>query len=243
MQNVDELVSFDKSLVPNVIDITQIPEYDMEEYDLNDQKDFKKYIYAIEKSVRNSFEYRNVFIPFLRQYMGMDQCAFYKNINNIDTTSIRIEIHHSPFMLVDICRIIYNKRLFYEQALDIESVAEEVMSLHFSGMVGLVPLSETVHELVHNGHLFVPTSIVFGRYKDFIAIYNPWMQDYIENLNNIENYSRLYNKSLSDELLSRKYIHIDISGEYRIPKMEDIYQLAEKKIETVKYGSNYISVT
>lgn len=235
MQNVDELKVFDKSNITDVIHINSIPEYCDEEYNLYDKKEFKKYIQDIEKIVRSSFEYQRM-IQFCREYMNMNECAFYKNINNIDTTSIRIELHHSPLQLVDITRIVYKKRCYYDQPLDVDSVAEEITMLHYCGLIGLIPLSETVHELVHNNYLFIPTTSVLGRYQDFIQIYGLWMDDYTEFLDKIERYTLLYDNSRSNDLLSRKYMHLDVSGAYMLPKMQDIYELVENKINSIKQG-------
>ena len=66
---------------PAIIKMNEIPEYDIPDYDLNDEKSFKKYIQNLEKDVRSSYEYKAL-IKYLREYMDMNQCAFYKNINN-----------------------------------------------------------------------------------------------------------------------------------------------------------------
>lgn len=239
MINPDNITFYDKSEEENSITINDITPYTKEEYNLFDQKDFQKYMKDIEKNVRDSFEYRYKLLPFLREYMNMNECSFYQNINNIDTFKIKIEIHHSPFTLYDICKIVFDKRSYYNQALDVQSVAEEVTLLHYCGLVGLIPLSETVHELVHMGYLFIPTTKVLGRYKDFIQIYRQWIdqdEEMVNILNKIEEYTELYTGDEARNLLSRKYTYIDFSGQYNLPKMDDIYQLVEDRINSLKYG-------
>ena len=61
--------------------------------------------------------------------------------------------------------------------LDIDSVAYEVMFLHYNGLVGLIPLSATVHELVHNKYLFVPLDRVYGYWEDFYNMYFEYMDE------------------------------------------------------------------
>ena len=65
---------------PAIIRMAEIPEYNLYDFDLNDEKSFKKYIQTIERVVRSSYEYRSL-IQYLRVYMDMHQCAFYQNIS------------------------------------------------------------------------------------------------------------------------------------------------------------------
>ena len=142
----------------------------IEDYDLMDDKDREKYIKDLERSVRSSYEYRQM-VQYLREYMNMNSCAFLPNVTNDVNRRIRIELHHSPFTLHDICSIILNKRMKCNEILTIEAVAYEVMFVHYSLMVGLIPLSETVHELVHTQYLFIPTDKVYGYYRAFVQSY------------------------------------------------------------------------
>ena len=137
------------TIQPNDVDIVKIPKdipvMDIEDYDLFDDKEREKYINDLERHVRSSYEYRNM-VQYLREYMNMNSCAFIPNITNEVNRKIKIELHHSPFTLRDICVTILNKRMKNNEMLTIESVAYEVMFVHYSLMVGLIPLSETVHQ-------------------------------------------------------------------------------------------------
>ena len=44
----------------------EIPEYNLIDFDLQDEKQFKKYIDSIERDVRGSFEYK-AYINYLRE--------------------------------------------------------------------------------------------------------------------------------------------------------------------------------
>ena len=187
---------------PLTIEMHEIPDYDLYDFDLNDEKSFKKYIQTIERVVRSSFEYKEM-VKYLREYMDMNQCAFYQNINNTDNTKVRIEIHHEPLSLFDICLIVYNKRVSFNEPLDEEYVAKEVMYHHYNLMVGLIPLAETVHELVHASYLFVPTTAVLGKYKEFVNMYQPYMSpEQLEVLENIEAATTVYNSDDAKTILS-----------------------------------------
>ena len=218
---------------PAIIHINELPTYDRYDFDLNDEKSFKKYIQTIERVVRSSFEYKQM-VKYLREYMDMNQCAFYKNVNNTDNTRVRIEIHHEPLSLFDICVIVYNKRVAFNEPLDEEYVAKEVMYHHYNLMGGLIPLAETVHELVHGSYLFVPTSAVLGRYREFVEMYKPYMlPEQIETLEHIEEATKVYDSDDAKAILSTNYIYMDMSGAYAMPKMEDIAALLKGRISDI----------
>ena len=218
---------------PVVIEMKDIPEYNLYDFDLNDEKSFKKYIQTIEKTVRGSFEYK-AFVQYLREYMDMNQCAFYKNVSNVDTTKVRIEIHHEPLSLYDICLIVYNKRLAFNEPLDEEYVAKEVMYLHYNLMVGLIPLAETVHQLVHAQYLFVPTTAVLGKYREFCDSYKPYMlPEQLETLEHIEEATKVYDDIDAKTILDRNYIYIDMSGAYNLPQTKDIIAMVKDRIKDI----------
>ena len=226
---------------PAIIEMHDIPDYNLYDYDLNDEKSFKKYMTSIEKIVRGSYEYKAL-IGYLRQYMDMNQCAFYSNVNNLDTTKVRIEIHHEPLSLYDICLIVYNKRVAYNEPLDEEFVAKEVMFLHYNLMVGLIPLAETVHQLVHAQYLFVPTTAVMGKYREFVNRYEPYMlPEQLEVLEHIEEATKVYDSDDAKTILSTNYIYIDRTGAYQMPRKEDIIGMLKDRIREIMDGNSTAS--
>ena len=225
--------SYELAEPPEIIFMNDVPPYDRYDFDLNDDKSFRKYIQTIEKVVRNSFEYKAM-VEFLREYMDMNQCAFYSKLTNTDNTKIRIEIHHEPLSLYDICLIIYNKRVAFNEPLDEEYVAKEVMYIHYNLMVGLIPFAETVHELVHAQYLFVPTTAVLGKYRDFVNCYRDFMlPEQIDVLEKIEDATKYYNSDEAKTILSKNYIYIDMSGAYTMPRKEDIISLLKNRITEI----------
>lgn len=204
------------------IKINNLNPFDINDYDLSEPKEQKKYFFDIERICRNSRSYKR-YIDYLREHVSMVKCSFYKNINNIDTYSIRIHIHHTPLTLFDIVNVIFNKRLAMREPLSVNLVAKEVMYVHYKMMVGLIPLSETVHELVHTGFLFIPTDKVFGKYKEFVQSYGQYIPgDLLSTLESAEEYTKAYDYAKETKLLSMQMVHIDPSGAYDLPKPEDI---------------------
>lgn len=196
----------------NVMVINDIPVYDTEDYDLFNEKDFKKYIDDIERMVRSSKEYRD-YIQYLRMYMDMNASAFLKNVTNIDTTKIKIEIHHTPFTLFDITLTVFNKRSRLSQSLDIEMVAKEVAYLHYFLYVGLIPLSKTEHKLVHNQALFIPLNLVLGKFEDFIEMYNKDIpEDAMARYNTYVDMTKHYNPTMNTEILQINPTYLKLPG-------------------------------
>lgn len=213
------------------ITLNTLPEYFMQDWDLSDSKQLHKFFYSVERIIRNSYVYKK-FINFLREHVNLNCCSFYKNINNIDTNSIHIEIHHEPFTLFDIVNIIYAKRLALHEPITENQIAKEVMWNHYRMAVGLIPLSETVHELVHNGFLFIPTTSVFGYYKKFYTDYEDFIDPNVKRvLSTNESMSLEYNFAKETQVLQMQPVYIDPSGAYDFPKYEDIVNLMKQKID------------
>lgn len=219
--------------VPQSIKLNDLAPCTIPDYDLNDEKEFTKYLRDIEKVVRSSFEYRKM-VSYLRDYLDMNKCSFYESVSNADTTKIKIEIHHEPLSLYDICVIVYNKRVAFHESLEVEHVAKEVMYLHFDMQVGLIPLAETVHELVHNQYLFVPSTKVYGKYKKFVQDYKAFIPlEQLDILDRIEQLTMGYEAEEYKQLLSKKFIYVDASGSYNLPKLEDVAQILKSRIREI----------
>lgn len=202
-------ITVDNSTDKEILNMSKIPDYDLEDWEFRDAKDFTKYIKFLEQTVRSSVEYRE-YIQYLRNAFEMNRCTIYMNVTNNLTNNIKIEVHHDPLTLYDICLIIFRKRQAAGEPLDEDNVAKEVMWCHYNGMIGLIPLSETVHELVHNGVLFIPTTHVFGNYKLFVEMYRPFFTiEQTDMLNEIERESQNYDINKFKEILAHKKLYIN----------------------------------
>lgn len=226
-----------------VIKFDKFPEYDIVDWDFDDKNDFKKYIKTVESLVRTSFHYTNM-IAYMRENMNMNKCAIFKNVSKINRNKISIHVHHDPFDLYTICLIVFNKRKTLGESLSERMVAKEVMWLHYSALIGLIPLSETVHELVHNKYLFIPTTHVMGRYKQFVEIYKPYMlPEQIETLETIEAATDTFNSIDYKALLEKHYIYVDLSGAIEAPKYEEIMDAMKERISYLKHNPTMESLT
>lgn len=176
--NINKLTDNVDKVLYTTVNIDEIPTPERNSINVTDmkvnQKEKVKLIKFIEKLIRGSFEYR-AFVSFLREAAGMDHCAFHPNISNKESFNIKIELHHSPFTLYDITSIMLEKHIAKYDKIDELRIAEDVMKLHYQCRVGIIPLSKTVHKLVHNGVIFVPVNLVFGDVGKFIEKYEKYM--------------------------------------------------------------------
>lgn len=181
------------------------------------QKD--KLIKTIEKYVRSSLEYKD-FIKFLREFIDMNNCEFFQNLDAKGKKGF-LQIHHEPYDLYTITDIVLTKQHKELGYIDELLVAEEVMRIHYRGLVGLIPLSITCHELVHDGKLAVPLDCVYGMFVEFTREY----YDYIIEANpaylvmlseKIDLTKKLSRADLT--ILTTRYIYTNIDG-FSLPEI------------------------
>lgn len=122
-----------------------------------------KYIKKVEGVVRSSQEYKDL-MKYIRQDLQVNNCTV---LTKLGSSSVSVEIHHAPFTLFDITEAIINKRLNENLVFTSLNLAEEILILHYEGLVGLTPLSTTMHELVHSGGMFVNPANVIGNVTEF----------------------------------------------------------------------------
>lgn len=203
-----------KFVVKNIKNIPSITR----DYVLLNDKDKVKFIKMIERIVRSSLEYKQ-YIRFLKDEIDMTECSFFNNVSNKNGSKVSIEIHHEPFTLFDIVQIVTEKYIRTGTELNPLDIAEEVMILHYKNHVGLIPLSITVHQLVHDGKLFIPLQNVFGKYTKFIEEYRSIIETL--DVNNILRTKFEMSKDLTINdmtLLETKYVYLDIDG-FSFPQM------------------------
>lgn len=222
--------------LPSTIKMNDIPEFETEIYNMDDEKDYEKFIADTERLVRRSFEYKNL-LKYLRENCGMNKCAYLKDVSNAEDFSIKIEIHHYPFSLYDIVDAVTKKRMYYKEYISVEAVGKEVMLLHYRTMVGLIPLSETVHELFHNNKLFIPVDRVFGRYNLFVDYYRPFIDEKkLDALDRIEKYTRENSGAMLDTtILENNNLRYDIKDRnYALPDFKELNKNMSNQISMIK---------
>ena len=233
-----DAIQIQRTQLPSNIHLATIEPFEGDAYDLDDEKDFGKYLKDIERLVRNSSEYRR-FISYIRDYMDMDRCAFFKDTTKDRDSKVKIEIHHHPFTLFDICKIVYNKRLFYGESTEREMVAKEVMQLHYQLVVGLIPVSKTIHELAHNEWIFIPVENVLGNWIAFKDAYKDLMEpDQCDVIERIIEFSKDYEEKsteANERILQQSNIYLAYDDpSYRLPDLRTTFGNMRNRIDVIK---------
>lgn len=193
-------------------------EFAKPKYIFFDEKAKIKFIKMIEKNVRNSLEYKD-FIKYLSENVGMKFCSFFNNISKDLGRRIKIEIHHEPFTLFDITSIILEKYIVEELPINPFKISEEIMKIHYQGKVGLIPLSITVHQLVHSGKVFIPLQYLDNGFMKFFEEYKYYINDQMKELLQTKiNMSKTFNLD-ENNILKKKYLYIVNEGYDSTPEM------------------------
>lgn len=185
------------------------------EFGLFNDKDRIKLIKTIEKIVRGSDEYKQ-YIQYLKKGIDMSRCSFFNNVNG-DIPKIRLEIHHEPFTLFDITNIVLSSFIKRELPLNPLMISDEIMLLHYRNMVGLIPLSSTVHGLVHDGKIMIPLQCVYGDYMSFIDEYYDSIPEDVLNALQAKISMSKDVQSVDTSILNKKYVYLDVDG-FRLPQ-------------------------
>lgn len=183
-------------------------------------RDKDKLIARIKRYIRSSMEYRD-YIAFLKENIGMDACAFFNNISKSNGKRVRIEVHHEPLRLHDLVAIVIEKCEREGIPLNDLMISEEVMKIHYKNQVGLIPLSKSLHQVIHSSDkLVIPAYMIYGDYNQFVREYGEYMDEYqigkIEKM--IETTKAL--KKDSFKCLEQKYEYIQVDG-FTIPSRLD----------------------
>lgn len=146
--------------------------------DFYDEKGTKKFIKNIESLIRTSREYKNYIEQLRTNFAHLNNDVIMGNVSTLDAD---LEFHHYPFSLYDIVEVIVMKGAATSKLESSFSAAKKVMDLHYKNMIGLVPLMETNHELVHAGKLFISTKQIFGNWEKFVEEYDSYINTDMKN--------------------------------------------------------------
>lgn len=173
-----------------------------------------KFIKKVEMLVRSSQEYKQ-YIDYLKKYIDMNYCSFFNGVSTKNARKVRIEIHHEPFTLFDLVVIVLEKWTKEGMKINHLLIAEEVMKLHFRGRVGLLPLSITVHQLLHDGKLFIPIQNVYGDVIEFVKEYEPYISE--DLMSTLQVKIDMSKKAQDNSILETSYLYIEVDG-FTFPK-------------------------
>ena len=131
---------------------------------LQDDTKRTKFIKTIVNTVRRCPEYGR-YRTFLIENMEMGRCSIFSSLSPEEISAAGLEIHHTPLGLYDITEMVLGQMEYDEERITTFSVANRVMAYHWKGYVGLVPLTQTLHEAVHAGQITVDPRSIFGNWQ------------------------------------------------------------------------------
>ena len=196
------------------IDVGEPKTFSYNFYEYDDEKKLKRYIKSIESIIRSSIEYRG-YIKYLKEEQDLTACKFLSHVDGKDMKGVSIEFHHYPFNLYEIVDTVLKKQTdFYNHPTSTFEVANEVMRIHYENMIGLVPLTKTVHELAHNGEVFINLNLVYGNVKKFIDDYNEYIsQELFDALETLSNLSEKNALQSNNYILKKKFQQIVMNNQ------------------------------
>jgi hypothetical protein len=183
-------------------------------YDFVDEK----LIAYVTRLARSSFEMGELFY-IMKNFANLDKCLFYDTYTVDRFSSKNVELHHFPLKIHSVSETIANKHLAEKEHWSPFEAAEEVVECHFRFWIGLVPLSPTVHELVHSDVVSLHLEHVPKRFqwRRFVDEYGKWMSEDVKaKLLDIEEYSRTHSPDEYPEILKRQLTKLEIKGLERI---------------------------
>lgn len=183
-------------------------------------KDKDRIIKRIERHIRSSMEYRD-YIQFLRDYADMKRCAFFQGVSNEggENKKVKIEIHHEPFTLRDYVETVLTKHMETGRPINEMYIADEVMEIHYLNQVGLIPLSKTMHQVMHKSNkVKIPMYILYGNYAKFLQDYEDYISDeMMEKLERkIDETKAIKEDSFSP--IEKKFTYLEIDG-FSLPQL------------------------
>lgn len=188
------------------------------------EKTIVKFVKNCVKYARSAGEYRK-YMDYLIENMDFDSCYFFSNLSLEESKIAGLEIHHYPFTIYDLCEIITIKKISEGERLTIFAVAHEALRLHYQGKVGLVPISKTLHEMAHDGQLYIPPVAIFGKWIDFINEYHDFLQEH-----HIEKLGKLYQSFIDNDVnIERSIVALSIKPQLWVNRSNDIERLLTKK--------------
>lgn len=165
----------------------------------------------VEKIVRSLYEYTEL-VYFIKNFLDINRCTFYQNYSM--KSGFTIELHHAPLTLYEISEIIVKRELERNESIESFLVADMIVKEHYQFRVGLVPLSPTAHELVHDGKLFIHNDLIIGNWREFLRQNDEWVNGRVKNkISDIDQLSKKYAYDEFPQLLKYNPQQIEVKNQ------------------------------
>lgn len=144
-----------------------------------DAKEMIRFIKSVETMVRSSIEYKSL-IKFMKTELSLNNCSY---LNTLDTDTVSVELHHTPYNLHQIVEIVIAKHETLGLPFTTFKIAQEVIELHYKNYIGLCSLSKTIHELAHSDErFFIHKDLIIGDVESFYNLYKEYMSEDLKSV-------------------------------------------------------------
>ena len=217
---------------------------------LDNEKQKEKFIKTVERIIRTSSEYSQ-YIRYLKTTAMLTQCSVLNKLPEEVTKALTIEMHHCPLTLYDLVDIILTRQLKIGEDFTRISIANDVMVAHYMNQVGIVPMTKTMHHMIHENVNLVNKNDIFGNYEAFAETYSTFLTE--EHHNKINRVLRTPDEVIMNtrkkymEVNPDLYIPIDHSNftqiglidpeaveDEELPSVEEIFKNSQKKSKTAE---------
>lgn len=126
----------------------------------------------IVKNAMSIYRTSKEYTSFVSSILSLkSNCSVFPNINI--GGEVTIELHHHPFTLFDIFNIILYDGIKKNKDMTTLDLVQSVHTDHMNGLVTVIPLCKTVHDLYHSydNDIKFPLNILIGDLTSFIVKY------------------------------------------------------------------------
>ena len=216
----------------------------------DNEKQKEKFIKSVERIIRTSQEYSQ-YIRYLKTTAMLTQCSVLNKLPEEVSKALTIEMHHCPLTLYDLVDIILTRQLSIGGDFTRISIANDVMVAHYMNQVGLVPMTKTMHQMIHENVNVVNHRDIFGNFDAFAETYSVFLTE--EHQNKIARVKRTPDEVIMNT--RRKYMEVnpelytaidhtnftqievivdDSPDDAEMPSVEEIFKNSEKKSATAE---------
>ena len=179
-----------------------------------------KVIKTLERFCRGSYEYKS-YINYLKNELDIKSCSILNTIN-IDEIQVSLEFHHCPISMYDVCDIVARSMIDVDDYVSAMDICERVMLEHYNNNIGLIPLTSTMHKLVHSGSIIIPPTKVYGNWQRFVEKYHNYIDnDLLIKINEFAQIKEDDANKVNDAKLKKAIYDYDITYEYKDYDEED----------------------
>jgi len=105
---------------------------------------------------------------FLVENLDMHRCAVLSQLTDEECAAGKLELHHWPISLFSVVELVLGQMEYDEERITTFAVAHRVMAYHWRGMVGLVPLMESIHQMAHAMQLQLDPRWAYGNWQGLL---------------------------------------------------------------------------